>query len=705
MCKIIIIVNTIITENMAILINTTSYTGQPISINIQGTTPTDLKLVGCSIQYGNNDILEPVINWNGTITFFGNKSKFDQFGVIGYKTHKITVNYGVNGSSTYKTFVGYLLPDVYTVPNTGFDENFSINFESTLGQLDRILYNGATNIYSIQQILDTIKNNTDIVNVVVNKSFSEPLSSIMVYSANFINDDNNSENYMKILRDICNTFSMKAILLWTGVLALTSCEILNGTDVYPLNKHMGINETFSVNKTIDTASITVNNYALPVIPSDFSLFGSIKLLDQKPMRIRRGRQYAVGKTGNYHNYWRQIYEFQPGQKAWNFNKYNSSNQLVDEFDENVYIQGGIPLMGAYPIAWSRQPDGGNNGQFEQAIWFKLINGNSFSWNDNLQRMITCKLDNFLSAPNSYFTVNFEAMYSISGGNVNSWNRGWNTDYDADNNATYSSNFDECAIQIDPSISYPSSPNTFRLRMSVKFTDLQGNITYWAANAIPNPIWTSNSAYQYFDIPLGNIKEFVFSGIRQGFMPPIIDANGNKPIFLESPNASVWCRFPATMGTLEISFGMSSNSIIASHILFRNLSFNIIQGKTDSTEVDLSQMDVLYSNTRQAETDFKDTFYMYSDNRYSGRGQLFLNNSDTRVDNLTFQSATEKPEWHRIRVATKWASNSSVYRDVINIDNVKQSWTDRFFNGGDFQLTDGIANVQLIKANQNIGGSL
>ncbi|MDR2916014.1 MAG: hypothetical protein LBV74_14515 [Tannerella sp.] len=110
------------------------------------------------------------------------------------------------------------------------------------------------------------------------------------------------------------------------------------------------------------------------------------------------------------------------------------------------------------------------------------------------------------------------------------------------------------------------------------------------------------------------------------------------------------------------------------------------------------MDVIYSNTYDKDIDASDTMYVYSENKYYGRGVLFVNNTNTLLDKLSYQSSTEKPEWHYIRLKTKWESNAKVYNDIIMLDGLKESYTDRFFNGGSIDVINGIANVQMISCN-------
>lgn len=692
-----------------ITINTFSNFGnQPITITIEGTTPAELTLSGLKIDYGQNDVGAYIVNWVGSITFLGKPDLYDEFGVISHKSHKVTIDYGSD-----RHFVGYLLPQVYNIPNTGFDEYFTLNIESSLSTLSRELFTEETNLYSIRYIFDKITELTGVT-VDIMKSFYEPLGILKVYSANFINDDAKNENYMTILEYICTTFGFKALMSWTGILMVTSCEILNGTDPFPLDKHLGIDETYSVSKTIKTVSVTVSNYEMPDIPANFDLKGASKVSDQPKMRIRQGKQYWVSSHGSHHVYWRQLYQFQPGQNAWKFNKYDTSfNPLSDTdiYDKTKYMNGTVPLAGAYPISWAtlEHNESGFQG-WEQSIWFKTFNGSSYVWNENLRRMITLELDNYLIPSNTFFFTSFEAMWCAGIGNVNDWDRGWNTDYDADVINGYSPNMDEGLVRINPSIPNDLAPGDIvPISMSIKWTELDGTVMYWDANA-STPNWSTDAGKEYFLVRYNATSEFEFGSIVSN-MPPPLEKDGSYAIIEGVEKKDVWCRFPGTMGKLEIAFGFyGQTGTDATGILFRGLNFEVKRSIRDASDADLSQVDLIYSNLDEfnmvnADYDKSAMFYIYSDNDYSGRGQLFFNTSDNRVDKLQFDSATEKPEHHFIRLATKWESNAKVYTDTIAFDDLKESYKDRFFNGGELDLIEGIANAQLVSCNENIKGEI
>jgi hypothetical protein len=707
---IIIIIKT--AEEVMITINSFSADKNiPIQLVIEGTTPTVLTLVDIQINYNTSTDINPdVVDYNGTIRFYGTPADYDAFGKIEYGTHRVTVIYG-----GVAEFHGFLLPAVYDQLNTGFGEYFDLNFESGLSSLGRVNYEKDTNLYTIRSIMNEIIDRAEIASFVNERSFTESLSDIMVYNLNFINDDKEFESYLTILNWVCSTLSMKAVMGWDNVLYLTSMELLNGTGAYPeyqaLNIHQGLNETYSVSKKIETVQIHVNNYELPDVETDFSLVGSQKLMDQKPMRIRRGKHYRISGVNKYWNvYDRQIYAFRVEQeKLWHLNKYNALNQLVDEFDSSKYIVGGVPLAGAYPIAWCRRSEPGLNFEgMEQSIWFKLHNNGTLISNTNLVKLITCELPNFLSQKNTFLFFDWDVAYCMGYGDVNTWDRGWYDDYNADDRAPYSPNYDECAVAISPIIGDDASEyikRSVNVGMSIKFTNLSGTVSYWYPLG-NTPGWTTNALYSSFTIPSEDLFEFKFGSIRENYIVSPRMADGSPAIFdTAAPTGKLWVRLPESLGKLEISFG-GSNIFDFKSLLFRNLQIDRMIAKNEVSEIDLSLEDVLYSNTNSTEIDRSVTFYMYSTNLKSGRGQLFINNADQPLDELHYTNVgQEKPEWHAIRIYEKSISKSKIYRDIFMLSDIKMNYSDRYFNGGTINLMSGIIEAEYVKSSMNIGGDI
>jgi hypothetical protein len=211
------------------------------------------------------------------------------------------------------------------------------------------------------------------------------------------------------------------------------------------------------------------------------------------MKIRQGKTSSApsANLGTWHTYdIRQIYQYLPGQKVWHFNKYNASNNKVDEFDPESYIPGYVtggdnnfknltPLAGVYPICFSE--DSALSPM--PLLWFKLRNNNQLIGNSNLRNMMTIDLPNFLVRKNTFFVVNATACAMMEANTVNYWNiNEWKRvreGYNAEQYEPYTGNIEVCPVVVSPHNEYPQSnylnvPLTF----TIAFTPVGGGKKYW-----------------------------------------------------------------------------------------------------------------------------------------------------------------------------------------------------------------------------------
>jgi len=91
-----------------------------------------------------------VRDYTGSITFLGSFNNYLQFGNIDFKSHEVII------TTTGLTFKGYLLPQVYDIEHTGHTIPFTLEFESIIGQLERLIWDENNDLFSIQSILDKI---------------------------------------------------------------------------------------------------------------------------------------------------------------------------------------------------------------------------------------------------------------------------------------------------------------------------------------------------------------------------------------------------------------------------------------------------------------------------------------------------------------------------------------------------------------------
>ena len=682
------------------------------SVVINGTTPiitenqpAPFVLKEVKIQTNNSSLRPAVRHYTGSLHFLGSFNNYKQFGNINFLSHEVTV------TTCGHVFRGYLLPEIYNIEYTGHTIPFTLNFESILGQLERLIWEEANDIYSVQQILDMIASQTGCT-LNIQTSFSESLSNIKIMSENFTNDDGLNENYMKILNWIQTTFGFN-ILLLGSTLYITSCENDQGTLVYPV-EHMDDNETVSVNKLIDTCQVTVNNAPFGDIPTDFTLKGSQFLGNTLPMRIRRGKHYLWSDVGTFWRYYRQIYQYQQGQKVWRFKKYNGYYE-VDEFDPSQYMPSGLgtePVGGAYPIRVAQAPTTKqpNNDVLTSALspYYEYILLKTTNSIRNADSLMMADLDNYISEPNTFLIFNgLKGMFNCGGGDVNSWSRGWNTNYDADNGInsssgiTYSSNMNLGMVPLAHVINWDAPFNFWTMRVVVTFTPNGGTPMIWD---FINKSW--GSSFSGGIVPMtkgggGGNREFEWYTPADNFLSAPLLEDGSFANFGDvSFEACMWCRLPSTMGRLQIGIGFDGNTI--TNILLDMQSFTINRvvqrGLEQQVNEDASLTDLVYSNTNQSETDENETFYIYSYNethKNFGKGLLMVN-SDSYITNLTYPYGQDQPEWNYIACMTQLFSKGTVYNDVIKINDLNKNYSDRFTVGYNINVTTGNVEISTFK---------
>jgi hypothetical protein len=73
----------------------------------------------------------------------GTKETIEDFGVIGALTHKFTLTNTTKNNAWY----GYLTPTLFSIPNTGFDEEIEINGISDIEALKYYYYDNTTEAF------------------------------------------------------------------------------------------------------------------------------------------------------------------------------------------------------------------------------------------------------------------------------------------------------------------------------------------------------------------------------------------------------------------------------------------------------------------------------------------------------------------------------------------------------------------------------
>jgi hypothetical protein len=101
----------------------TAYSNKNVKwdLTLNSTTPSELTLVDIAIEYpGAEDPIEDVMYLpKFTFTFLGTKELYDGFGEITWNSHP----FELVSDSGFK-WLGYLTPDVFSMPNTDTGNSF-----------------------------------------------------------------------------------------------------------------------------------------------------------------------------------------------------------------------------------------------------------------------------------------------------------------------------------------------------------------------------------------------------------------------------------------------------------------------------------------------------------------------------------------------------------------------------------------------------
>ena len=644
-----------------------------IDLTIEGTTPTELTLAGIEIRYPEVEAVYPLIYPNFSFKFLGTKDLYEQFGRIEYDTHAFTLS-----SANGHTFKGYLTPEVFSMPNTGFDEYFVINAVSAIENLKNIPFD--TDAYgdtvSIAQLItDIFTQHAGITQPpVITKVFSGDMGS--VNTLNFINDDDEHENLFTVLEWIGEAFLFKFILNFdntVSVFSLAHLAAAGGGD-YVAVKHYGIDETYSVGEIFDKATVIVSDYEQPQIPVDFALKdpggGNI------PMEVRQGKRYAISKVGSYYTYERYISYFKSGESPWRFPKYKNINSYlrqVDEFDEAQIFNNGVPVLGAYPIAWrsyaSKESDAALSAPLQFALLIKNFDGNNYNI-DGLSggshfTIMEYVGNSFAAEDDSFMFFTFDYGFTTFRGDPNGWNDGWADDYDG------TGEMERCPVPISPNHSTETLNSYYLLQFSVKFRG-----KYWndvSKNWVDGQTW-------FQMMPNRAVIQNNFASVKD-YPPP-----GGKPFYEDV--SGYWMGFKGNsgLGQLTVAVQVKPAYTVQSYSYWlKNFNIKFIQSVTAAGIISPRQ-DTVYTNTSTSKFEYpKITVRLASKNEsHASRSRLLA--GDTVIDAYNYLLPTggggtfsirEKPEYHIIRMVTQYISRIKSIVDILDVDSF--AWT-RTYHG-------------------------
>jgi hypothetical protein len=726
---------------MALTLNTRSNFGdKPVSIEIEGKTPDALTLCGLTIQYETKEINETLTDWKGSISFIGRPDDYKAFGTVTQTSHPVKITYDD------KLWIGYIDAQVYDVPNTGFDEVFTLNIVSSLITLskpfDKPIY-----LYSIGQILEEIWMNTKLQIILPSLSFSEDLYNIKVNSNNFLNDDGEYETLLTLLEWICTSFGLKAIVNDYNLLCLTSYEKLyNSNNTWSDANHLGIDETYSVGKFYDSGRVIANNYEIDNIDVDFNIIGdeycvwgisgiedgktfwNSESLMLNPysglpnsstnhpysMNYNRGKSGLIG-DGNWVTYDRNLLQYGK-TKQLKFNKYSATGITVDEYSASetnntpsliAYMNNnGELLPGAYPISYNEYgKDTTNLPEPERTTIFKLNYYNTDQILDQVsaRNMIYFKREGIQFSENKFLFFNFEFANGVYYGQAENGELTWPTT--TKKNARGFGNMDKCPVSLVNDYA-PDTRATGNICLTAKITTVTGTQLWWSWDTSGLPRWdtVARSANCYTD--LTDMKSYEFLPVRSMRRP----RRGDVDVPLTKEPKGYWLELPTVYCTLEISIGVAypSPTTAPMSIIMRNFNLEQIGTKElfEHKVGTVERKDTVYSTDEVTENAFPDvTFNLCSSNEHNGLAALYYFNDIDVLDKLTYSIGSEKIEEHYIRLIVKLFSKYEKFNDIIYLDDLKFNYSDRWFNGGTLDLIEGTVNGCFISHNNNISGEI
>ncbi|MDR2138271.1 MAG: hypothetical protein LBP50_01785 [Tannerella sp.] len=667
-----------------------------IDLTVGGTTPDALVLAGIEVRYPEVDVIYPLVYPNFTFRFLGEKDLYEQFGVIGYDTHPFTLT--TAGGAVFK---GYLAPEVFSMPNTGFDEYFSINGVSEIENLKNIPFDagGYGDTVTLEQLInDIFGNHTGLSgSPSVTKVFSGDLGS--VNSLNFINDDDEAENLFSILEWIGTIYTLKFILNFDNTLSIYSLAWLagKGGNDYAAAVHYGIDETYGVGEQFDKATVIVSDYEQPDVPVDFSL-KDLGPNGNIPMEARQGKRHSWSRVGEWYIYERYITYFKEGESPWRFPKYRDAGggafEEVNEYDESQLFPGGIPVLGAYPMAYRSYPKD-NLGPDNVVQWVSpekcllIKNWDGGNWNyGHYLTVMEYVGSSFTTESDSFLFFTFDYGFTIFSGTPDKWLDGWHTGLFAGVDYEGTGSMDACAVPLAKHHSGLGIGSQLLLRFSVKYRG-----KYWDDGLKgwkDSPTW-------FQMMPNQPITMNTFGSIRD-YPPP-----EGKP-FYESVSG-YWLGFKENSGVGELTVTVqvmpnpvSSYAVNTLSCWLKNFNIRLVQA-TSAEQALLTREDTTYTNTPTGKFEYPSLTVKLSSSNASHASRSKIWRAGKILDTLMYVLPTasgtyavaEKPEYHILRMITQYISRIRSVDDILDIDSFE--WTKSYHghflwcNSLEYHVTD------------------
>jgi hypothetical protein len=324
-------------------------------------TPDEIILTqdGIIIEYPSYEIENPVICPKFTFRFIGTPEKIEQFGVIQEYNQPFTLTYKRSGV-TY-TWNGYLIDDVFSVPNTGFEEVIEINGISELEGLKYRSYDLADSdiLPSIAEIMAYVLRDVTKTLTVTNTSFVLPDLGY-VSNVNWYDEDGVPMNMLEALKKICTFFCAILEIDFRQRLTLSSYSQLWKEDIttvdYSTVGHRDISETYSTTDNYLSASIVDS----VLKPEDALVNLSSNECTEPPYlyQIRSGYYKHFGLTKVWRawkTYETHLHVIREGEyPGWTFPHYYYTGYEAADWDNPghlIFYDEQIPVAGMYGISY------------------------------------------------------------------------------------------------------------------------------------------------------------------------------------------------------------------------------------------------------------------------------------------------------------------------------------------------------------------
>jgi hypothetical protein len=341
-------------------INDNSWTLQLLGSN----TPDTLTLTqdGILIEYPEYTIEEPIIYPKFTFNFIGTPATIEQFGIIQEYNQPFKLTYSRSGVS-YE-WRGYLIDDIFNIPNTGYDEVISIN---GISQIEALKYRSfdqtdSANIPSIQSTINYILSNVYNTGIGYNLSFT--LGNLgYVLHTNWYDEENVPMNQLEVLKKIFQFYTLIFEQDLKQKISISSYAQLykqSSTAIdYSTIGHKAINETYSTSENYLSALVVDSILK----PEDVLVNLSTDQTNEPPYLYTVRTYYwskAFGARVKKHyrarvNYETHLHIIEEDEfPGWRFPHYDiNGNGITEWWNPANLIKGNVqmPVAGMYRVSF------------------------------------------------------------------------------------------------------------------------------------------------------------------------------------------------------------------------------------------------------------------------------------------------------------------------------------------------------------------